>query len=53
MPPFHVVVGNPARIIRKIETKMDSNSGAEIPKLETEGPEAAMAQFARELEVEK
>ena len=28
VPPFHVVAGNPARVIRRIITKMDSEQRA-------------------------
>lgn len=46
MPPFHVVAGNPARIIRKIETKMDPEYKPSKASPETEGAEVPMAQLA-------
>ncbi|KAL9612759.1 MAG: hypothetical protein Q9167_002644 [Letrouitia subvulpina] len=50
VPAFHVVAGNPARIIRKIETSMDPNSKLDSQKRETQGSEVPMAQLAEELE---
>ena len=44
------MAGNPARIIRKIETKMDPSFDIKSSKLETEGAEVPMAQLAKELE---
>ena len=36
IPAFHVAAGNPAKIIRKIETAMDSNQQVEsVPANET------------------
>ncbi|KAL9045877.1 MAG: hypothetical protein Q9214_001159 [Letrouitia sp. 1 TL-2023] len=50
VPAFHVVAGNPARIIRKIETSMDPNSKLDSQKGETQGSEFPMAKLAEELE---
>jgi len=47
VPDFHVVAGNPARIIRKIETAMDpSQSTTAVPANETvkEGTEKVLAE---------
>lgn len=46
VPPFHVAAGNPARILRKIETAMDpSQPTTAIPASDTvkEGPEVLLA----------
>lgn len=32
VPPFHVVAGNPAKIIRKIETAMSTERSEEVPR---------------------
>ena len=47
VPAFHVVAGNPARILRKIETAMDlSTATTAIPANETvkEGTEKVLAE---------
>lgn len=50
VPAFHVVAGNPARVIRKIETSMDPDSKLDSQKGETQGSEVPMAKLAEELE---
>lgn len=48
IPPFHVAAGNPAKIIRKIETAMDPAQklqANESPK-DVEGAEGPMARSA-------
>ncbi|KIW02035.1 uncharacterized protein PV09_06538 [Verruconis gallopava] len=51
VPDFWVVAGNPARMLRKIETTMDPDqaSSQNVPA-ETQGAEAPMAEMARDLE---
>lgn len=46
VPAFHVVAGNPARIIRKIQTKMDPDYTPDQARPDTEGAEVPMAQLA-------
>lgn len=46
VPAFHVVAGNPARIIRKINTKMDPDCTPDEARPDTEGAEVPMAQLA-------
>lgn len=51
IPPFHVAAGNPARILRKIETAMDaSQTAAVVPAtIETaDGPETLFAEDAKQ-----
>ena len=46
VPAFHLAAGNPARVIRKIETAMDSSNETEkVPASAAvaQGPEVAMA----------
>ena len=43
VPAFHVVAGNPARIIRKIETRMDPESNLYGPNAETSSEKASVA----------
>ena len=43
VPPFHVVAGNPARIIRKIKTNMDPEQSAQEGDTDTQGAEQPMA----------
>jgi hypothetical protein len=52
VPDFWVVAGNPARMIRKIETTMDPAhpSNQQSPK-EIHGAEEPMAQMARDIEM--
>ena len=58
VPPFHLVVGNPARIVRRIDSEWDPKRGQPAesykPKTKgadgTKGPEGAMAEQAIELE---
>ena len=51
MPAFHVVAGNPARIIRKVETSMDPESKLQDgQRVDTQGAEVPMTQLANELE---
>lgn len=53
VPDFWIAAGNPARLLRKVETTMDpdhpSNQRAEGPY----GAERDMAELANELEVKK
>ena len=45
MPPFHVAAGNPARILRKIETSMDITQRQGVSSEDTmQGAEAPMAE---------
>lgn len=48
VPAFHVVAGNPARIIRKIGTKMDPDFKPDEAEPETQRVEVPMAQLARD-----
>jgi hypothetical protein len=52
VPDFWVVAGNPARMLRKIETTMDPAhpSNQQLPK-EIDGAEKPMAQMARDVEM--
>lgn len=46
IPPFHVAAGNPARILRKIETAMDASQQAStVPAnaVTADGPETLLA----------
>lgn len=43
VPPFHVVAGNPARIIRKIKTNMDPEQRVQEGDTDTQGAERPMA----------
>ena len=52
IPPFHVVAGNPARILRKIATAMDPEQtgvedGAAAATEDVEGAEVPMAEASR------
>lgn len=49
VPPFHVAAGNPARVIRKINTKMDPEQGSENTGQDVEGAEVPMAKLAEKL----
>lgn len=45
MPPFHVAAGNPARILRKVETSMDPTQRQDVASKDImQGAEAAMAE---------
>ncbi|KAK4940982.1 hypothetical protein LTR10_019026 [Elasticomyces elasticus] len=50
VPPFHVAAGNPARILRKIETPMDPSSHLAAPSEQeaTQGAETVMRSAAEE-----
>lgn len=50
VPPFHVVAGNPARIIRKIESEWDKGGGSGTQDDKQQGAEGPMAQMASKLE---
>ena len=50
VPAYHVVAGNPARIIRKIETKADLDSKIDGKNLAVVGAEKPMAEMAKKLE---
>ncbi|KAK7050961.1 hypothetical protein VNI00_005073 [Paramarasmius palmivorus] len=51
VPAFHVAAGNPARIIKKIETMMDPEQAAAAGKhVTTEGAEVPMKEQAERLE---
>ena len=54
VPPFHVVAGNPARVIRRITTKLDPAQRAEPEggnyDISTRGAEEPMAELAEKLE---
>lgn len=43
VPPFHVVAGNPARILRKIESALDTSSSASDQQQDLEGAEVPMS----------
>ena len=50
VPPFHVAAGNPARVIRKIDTKMDPEQDLMTTGQDVEGAEVPMAELAKKLE---
>lgn len=52
VPPFHVAAGNPARVIRKIKTNMDSEQCLESTGQDVEGAEVPMAELAEKLKGE-
>ena len=52
MPAFHVVAGNPARIIRKIATDMDKSGGSGTGEDGSRGAEVPMAELANKIEEE-
>lgn len=43
VPPFHVVAGNPARILRKIESALDPSKPRSDPQQDIEGAEVPMS----------
>ncbi|EXJ94031.1 hypothetical protein A1O1_02424 [Capronia coronata CBS 617.96] len=43
VPPFHVVAGNPARVIRKIKTNMDPEQSVQEKDMDAQGAEKPMA----------
>jgi hypothetical protein len=43
VPAFHVVAGNPARIIRKIKTNMDPEQRVAEGKTDADGAEKPMS----------
>ncbi len=43
VPPYHVVAGNPAKIIRKINTSMDPEQEVTVSQDSVEGAEKPMA----------
>jgi len=51
VPPYHVAAGNPARILRKVETEMDpeQRSAAKSGNTAVEGAEEPMSQMASKL----
>lgn len=51
VPPFWVAAGNPARLLRKIETTMDPEHPSNHRTDGVYGAEKAMADLADELEV--
>ncbi len=54
VPAFHVVAGNPARILRKIETAMDPEQRPKDGRpADTGGPEEPMARLAEKLDVKE
>ncbi|GJN67100.1 acetyltransferase [Purpureocillium lilacinum] len=46
VPPFHVVAGNPARVIRKIKTNMDPGQSLQEAHRDTQGAERPMADMS-------
>jgi len=46
VPPFHVVAGNPARVIRKIKTNMDPEQSVQEAHRDTQGAERPMADMS-------
>lgn len=50
MPDFWVVAGNPARLLRKIETKMDSEHPENQKEDPNFGAERPMAGLAKDIE---
>ncbi|UNI22004.1 hypothetical protein JDV02_007934 [Purpureocillium takamizusanense] len=46
VPPFHVVAGNPARVIRKIKTSMDPEQSAKQAQCDSQGSELPMASMS-------
>lgn len=50
MPDFWIVAGNPARMLRKIETKMDPEHPEHQKVDETFGAEKPMAELAKDIE---
>jgi hypothetical protein len=51
VPDFWVVAGNPARMLRKIETKMDPEHPENQKEDQTFGAEKPMADMAKEVEI--
>lgn len=51
VPPFHVAAGNPARVIRRIDTKMDPEQILESTSTgqDIEGAEVPMAELANKV----
>ena len=51
MPDFWVVAGNPARMLRKIETKLDPEHPENQKEDQTSGAEKSMADMAKDIEM--
>lgn len=45
VPDFHVAAGNPARVIRRIETRMDPEQSRTSEEAQKEGAEKAMGEM--------
>ena len=50
VPPFHVAAGNPARVIRRIETNLDPEQTLEKRSKDIQGEEGPMTELADKLE---